>query len=70
MTRGSRADRLAEVERDIVRTETRITVQRAAVDRLRAAGEDTASAEELLALIERSLAAALDHRRMILDEPD
>ena len=59
-------EHLAEADRHIAEAEARIGTQLGLVARLRAAGGGVAEAEELPAVMERSLTLMREHRRVAL----
>jgi hypothetical protein len=61
-------EELTLVEQHISETEDGILRQHQLIEHLAADGHDTREAEELLQALEQSLAAAHEHRRLLLAE--
>jgi hypothetical protein len=59
---------LAEVDKQIAIALERLSNQRRIVDLLRRYGHDTTASDGLLASIERTLEAFMEHRRLIEEE--
>lgn len=58
---------LAEADRHIMESQQRIDTLQDRIERLRSRGMDTGAGEQLLATIQETLTAMMDHRRLILE---